>query len=211
MGAEATIDARPPIRRSVLPSPVPGFVGVPGGEFEMGDHHDLGGREHRSDEIVPPMDSEGNYILKPGKAYGPTRPVWSYKAKNPKDFYSSEISGAHRLPNGNTLICAAVHGTFFEVTPQGETVWEYVNPMVRNGILGQDQRPGTDRRGHYWNAVFKIHRYPPDYPGLKGRDLTPKGVIELPASQRGKTGLDGWSQPRRDPRRPGLRERGGRR
>jgi len=30
---------------------VPGFVPIPGGEFEMGDHHDLGGREHRSDEV----------------------------------------------------------------------------------------------------------------------------------------------------------------
>ena len=40
-----------PIRRTALPSPIPGFVGIPGGEFEMGDHHDLGGREHRSDEV----------------------------------------------------------------------------------------------------------------------------------------------------------------
>ena len=24
---------------------------IPGGEFEMGDHHDLGGLEHQSDEI----------------------------------------------------------------------------------------------------------------------------------------------------------------
>jgi len=39
------------IRRTALPSPIPGFVGIPGGEFEMGDHHDLGGREHRSDEV----------------------------------------------------------------------------------------------------------------------------------------------------------------
>jgi len=45
-------------------------------------------------------------------------------------------------------------------------------------------------RGHLWNAVFKVHRYAPDYPGLAGRDLTPKGVIELPAAQKSKTGLD---------------------
>jgi sulfatase modifying factor 1 len=30
---------------------IPGYALVPGGEFEMGDHHDLGGQEHRSDEV----------------------------------------------------------------------------------------------------------------------------------------------------------------
>ena len=49
--AESRTDASPPTRRTALPSSIPGFVGIPGGEFEMGDHHDLGGREHRSDEV----------------------------------------------------------------------------------------------------------------------------------------------------------------
>ena len=38
------------------------------------------------------------------------------------------MSGADRLPNGNTLICDGVHGMIFEVTPQKETVWIYVIP-----------------------------------------------------------------------------------
>ena len=61
--------------------------------------------------------------------------------------------------------------------------------MVRGGILAQGELPGKDMRGHLWNAVFKVPRYAPDYAGLAGRDLTPKGVIELPASMQGKTGL----------------------
>ena len=60
------------------------------------------------EEIVPPVDASGRYILEAGKAYGPEKPVWHYEAKNRTDFFSSEISGAHRLPNGNTLICAGV-------------------------------------------------------------------------------------------------------
>ena len=28
------------------------------------------------------------------------------------------------------------------------------------------------------NAVFRVTRYAPDFPGLVGRDLTPKGTIE---------------------------------
>jgi len=140
-------------------------------------------------QIVPPMDERGNYRIAPGKAFGPEKPAWTYQADNPTDFYSSEISGAHRLPNGNTLICAGVRGTFFEVTQDGEAVWEYVNPVVSYGILAQGEKSGLDHRGHNWNAVFKIHRYPVDYPGLAGKDLTPVGPIEQPASMAGKTGF----------------------
>jgi len=145
------------------------------------------------EEIVLPVDSSGHYILAAGKAYGPEKPVWHYEAKNRTDFFSSEISGAQRLPNGNTLICAGVVGHLFEIAPDGEMVWQYVNAMVRGGILAQGELPGKDTRGHLWNAVFKIHRYEPDYPGLKGKTLTPGSVVELPASQKGKTGLDNSS------------------
>ena len=57
-------------------------------------------------------------------------------------------------------------------------------------------------RGHLWNAVFKVHRYEPDYPGLAGRDLTPQGVIELPASMKGKTGLHLMTESQRTDRGP---------
>ena len=141
------------------------------------------------EEIVAPMDDRGNYVLPSQGGYGPAKPVWRYQAENPEDFYSSEISGAQRLPNGNTLICAGVKGTFFEVTPAGETVWQYVNPVVHNGILAQGEKSGLDHRGHNWNAVVKIHRYEADYPGLVGKDLTAIGPIEQPAALAGKTGF----------------------
>ena len=35
-------------------------------------------------------------------------------------------ANAQRLANGNTLICESVSKRVFEVTPAGETVWEYV-------------------------------------------------------------------------------------
>ena len=49
------------------------------------------------------------------------RPIWT--------FFSHFISSAQRQPNGNTLICEGANGRFFEVTPSGEIVWEYVNPF----------------------------------------------------------------------------------
>ena len=168
------------------------------------------------EEIVPPRDYRDNYLLSSTGVYGPAQPAWRYKAENPEDFYSAEISGAHRLPNGNTLICAGVKGTFFEITPAGETVWQYVNPVVHNGILAQGELPGKDHRSHGWNAVFKIHRYPPDYPGLAGKDLKPLGPIEQPAEMCGKTGFHDQAaegapvgREARERRRPRAEQRGG--
>ena len=125
-------------------------------------------------EIRPPVDENGRYASYDAPI------VWEYRADPPEAFYSSEISGAHRLPNGNTLICAGCVGNFIEVTPDGKIVWRYANSVVREGILSADGEPGTDHRGHQWNAVFKIHRYAPDYPGLAGKSLTPGEVIEQP-------------------------------
>jgi hypothetical protein len=51
--------------------------------------------------------------------------VWSYT--NPR-FFSTNISGAQRLPNGNTLITAGAGGRVFEVTKEGAIVWEYMYP-----------------------------------------------------------------------------------
>ncbi len=85
------------------------------------------------DEFVPPTDSEGHYTRSPRAPFGPAEALWSYSAPNRKDFYSWFISGAQRLPNGNTLINAGANGIVFEVTPQKEMVWKFVNPMKNVG------------------------------------------------------------------------------
>ena len=81
------------------------------------------------DEFVPPTDKDGNYIRPKRGPFGPAKPLWSYTAPNKKDFYSWFISGAQRLPNGNTLINAGAVGIVFEVTPEKETVWKFSNPF----------------------------------------------------------------------------------
>lgn len=55
--------------------------------------------------------------------------VWQYVGDPPESFYSYEKGSAQRLPNGNTLICEGDKGRAFEVTPDGEIVWEWLNPM----------------------------------------------------------------------------------
>ncbi len=75
--------------------------------------------------------------------------VWEYgDSKDEESFFSRNISGAQRLANGNTLICSGTEGRFFEVTPEGEKVWEYTSPY---GNSLPD--------GKYVKDVFRAERY----------------------------------------------------
>ena len=103
------------------------------------------------DELVLPVDSQGRYARATAGdrevwAYEPEQAVWSYTAPTKTDFYSFFISGAQRLANGNTLICSGANGTIFEVTPEKEVVWKYVNPvkggMGSPGGFGPPPQPG---------------------------------------------------------------------
>jgi hypothetical protein len=98
------------------------------------------------DEIVPPVDAKGSYFLKTGSAYGPDKAAWSYNAPKKSDFFSSFISGTQRLPNGNTLICSGANGTVFEVTPDKQIVWKYINPVKESFGKGPDGK-GKDFKG----------------------------------------------------------------
>lgn len=117
------------------------------------------------DTFTPPLLMDGSYAYTPGTAYGPAAPTWTYTADPVTDFYSSFISGAHRLPNGNTLICSGSDGTLFEVTQAGEVVWKYVSPFIGQGEIPAGQEiPGEE--GRYANQVFRAERLSFDYPGL---------------------------------------------
>jgi hypothetical protein len=54
--------------------------------------------------------------------------VWSYRGDEEHPFYSPGVGACQRLPNGNTLITESMYGRAFEVTPEGDIVWEYFNP-----------------------------------------------------------------------------------
>ena len=78
------------------------------------------------------------------------RPFWN--------FFSSFISSARRLSNGNTLICEGMHGRFFQVTPKGEIVWEYVNPF-----FGEWADHDVESGGSLSNWVFRAQPIPYDW------------------------------------------------
>ena len=80
--------------------------------------------------------------------------VWQYTAEDsglpPWAFFSSFVSNAQRLPNGNTLITEGMQGRLFQVTPDGDVVWEYHSPYEGYGVAGEPEVtqvrvPGVDR------------------------------------------------------------------
>ena len=75
--------------------------------------------------------------------------VWEYTDPSLFEFFSPYISGAQRLANGNTLICEGCHGRIFEVTHEGDVVWEYVSPH----FAPEPGAPGLN------NWVFRAFRY----------------------------------------------------
>ena len=96
------------------------------------------------DEIVPPVASDGHYTN--GL---PLAATWVYTNATPTNFYASHISGAQRLPNGNTLVCEGTESYAFEVTPAGDLVWDYAASGSR----------------------FRFERYAPDFLGFIGTEL----------------------------------------
>jgi len=102
---------------------------------------------------------------------------WIYSSLSNQTFFSHIGSGAQRLENGNTLICAMTEGHVFEVTAEGELVWEYICPITRDGI----KRIKTDNYPTY-NAIFRAYRYTSEHPALVGKDLSPGESItgEIP-------------------------------
>ncbi len=72
--------------------------------------------------------------------------AWSYTAPT---FFATNISGAQRLLNGNTLITEGPDGRLFEVDKDGTIVWEYVYPV----FTGTGKARPT-------NSVYRAYRVP---------------------------------------------------
>ena len=117
----------------------------------------------------------GVYFIEPGTAWGPEAPSWTWDQGT--DMYGTAISGAERLENGNTLVTWGQRGTFYEVNHEGEIVWEYINPVINDGIVVQGESVPTTQNGQR-NPVFRATRIEPTHSALSGRELMPQGYIE---------------------------------
>lgn len=115
--------------------------------------------------------------------------TWSYPTQGkkwlPNDFdlalthpdtfeiNSTGLSSVQLLPNENVLICSGRWGYAFELTPANEIVWEYKIPLKGGNPVAQGQVLTIVD-----NLAFRMNRYPVDFSGFSGKDLSAKGYIE---------------------------------
>lgn len=78
--------------------------------------------------------------------------MWEYRGTEEEPFYSYSRGGSQKLDNENVLITESNQGRVFEITPSGDIVWEYLNPVLK---------PSTKRRGTF----YRMRRIPPGYLG----------------------------------------------
>jgi hypothetical protein len=139
--------------------------GLPGaGHILVFDNGDVNARPHSTVvELETPLRPDGSYAYDPATGYGPLTATWRYDPT--ASFFASIISGAQRLAGGNTFVTDGPAGRFFEVTPDGQTVWSYVV---------------TDSAGGTGYLVFRAVRYEAAYAGLAGQALSPEGELRIP-------------------------------
>lgn len=107
-------------------------------------------------ELSLPFDAQGNYAREAGAAFGPEQALWKYS--NGRTFFSNHLGGNQRLPNGNTFITEATSGFLFEVTSDGQVVWQY----------------------NFGREIARALRYARDYPGVAA--LNPTATDALPTN-----------------------------
>jgi hypothetical protein len=79
--------------------------------------------------------------------------TWIHPPEEGPRFFSIGRGGAQRLANGNTLITESGKGRAFEVTRDGELVWEFLSPDERwNDRLQRKQR----------GSIYRLRRLPPE-------------------------------------------------
>ena len=138
-----------------------------------------GGRTpaYSSVDVIRPPLSNGNYSLQTNGTWGPDAPSWSWDQG--ELMYAQFISGAERLPNGNTLVTYGTQGTLYEVDLNGEIVWTYINPITGQGALTQgDEIPAGNNAGSTANTIFKARHYPGDFAAFINKDMTPGDYLE---------------------------------
>lgn len=124
------------------------------------------------DIIMPVWDENtGQYLMKDGR-WLPEEGMRTITHPE-MSIFSSGLSGAQILHNGNALISVGREGLGFEITPADEVVWEYKVPLKAGQSVDQGSLLTTND-----NITFRINKYLPSYPAFEGRDLTPRGTLE---------------------------------
>jgi len=134
----------------------------------------FGNLENKSAVVVinPDPDNDGVYEMEAGHFLPETYNYILPDASSVNDtMYSIYMSGAVMQPNGHFITCEGERGRITEFNQAGEVVWMYQSPVIETGQLPQQ---GSTIKAE----VYKVEKYPADYPGLLGRDLCGTATIE---------------------------------
>lgn len=91
----------------------------------------------------------------------------------PQKLYSTGLSSAQLLPNGNILACSGRFGYIVELTEDNDVVWEYITPLLGGQPVNQGDTLAINN-----NLTFRATRYPVDYEAFEGKDLVGQFYIE---------------------------------
>jgi hypothetical protein len=71
------------------------------------------------------------------------------------------------------MICETSKGRVSELDRSGNLLWSYVNPTAQNQTYDQYAVVTSSN-----NRMFRAEKYPLDYTGFVGKELTPSGILE---------------------------------
>jgi len=131
-----------------------------------------GGEYSRLVELELPLDQGA--LRPPAAEEPPPSPAWTWTAPEPTDLVALFMSGAQRLPNGDTLLTDGPGGRLLQITSDGDILWEYDSPFVADGMLA----PGSSAEQGA-TALFNTRRYEMDGPELQDVELIPLRVDEI--------------------------------
>lgn len=101
--------------------------------------------------------------------------VWSYGdfGEISRAFYSPLMSNCQRLPNGQTLVCEGRAGRVFEISGNGEPIWEYINAFP-----SEEKTPSSPK----FYPLYGAYRYETSYSGLERPISLPEARQAAPAT-----------------------------
>lgn len=117
---------------------------------------------------------EWAYVQDANDVYLPSDLTYTRLHPDTTALFSTGLSSMQLLPNGNTLVTSGRFGYTFEITEDDEIVWEFKTPRRGTNPATQGDTLAINN-----NLTFRSTRFSLDYAAFDGRDLTPKGYMEL--------------------------------
>lgn len=131
-------------------------------------NNEAGGDYSTANVITPDWDMyTWSYPITAGTPWAPSQFDLTLTHPEPQAMYSSGLSSVQFLPNGNFLMLSGRQGYAFEMTPDNKIVWEYITPLKGGQPVAQGDTLALND-----NMTFRMDRYPGDFEGFEGKDLS---------------------------------------